>query len=176
MKLYDLFLIGLCLWMSGCSAGSTNGDPIAKAAISGASSVTFSGAVNRTTRYGIEPNTGAYCARYKDGTTGILLTEQGENRNNSGWMKDGVSFSFFKSARPQDVRVIDGSTTSMFAVVKEFETGGTFNLRTACSMNASQREGSKLSISFACNDLRHSNGNSLSVSGWIECTLVEQNY
>lgn len=181
MKFIGLFalsscLIGLTTGCGGSALGSGETGTVVKSAINGRSSVTFSGAVNRTARYGTDPNTGAYCASYSGGTTSITLRENGENRNNSGWMKDGLSFSFYNSARPQDVTVIDGAKTSAFAVVKELEKDGTFNLRSRCSFQATMGSENKMYVRFSCPDLTHANGSVLSVSGWIECVLVEQNY
>lgn len=177
-KLMTAFVLAACAGGGG-DGGAGNSDPVAKSAINGKSSVTFSGAVNRTTQYGTETNTGAYCQRYKSGDTSILLREEGENRNNYGWMKDGISFSFYRSTRPQDITEIDRARADMVAVVKEFDSDGTFQLEKNCEFRATIDGSNKMSVSFKCPELVNRYRTSqarLAVTGWIECELVEQNY
>lgn len=176
-KLVRLQLAVAAVCLSACTISSpgSSGTPYIPD-INGRSSVTFSGAVNRTTQYGTASNTGAYCARYQSGLTSITLKENGENRKNSAWMLDGVSMSFSRSLRPQDVSELkDGGSAQMFAVVKEFPDDGTFNISKPCSFNAREAGENKLSISFKCEDMM-SRSRSLTVTGWIECQVVQQNF
>lgn len=141
---------------------------------SGTGSATFTGAVSRTTQYGSEPNTGVYCARYKDGQIQISLMEKGENRKNYAWAKDGVFFTFYNSSlRPQDITQIDGGKATLTVVVKEFPEEGTFNLAGNCAFKATG-DGGSLDIRFDCNMSR--GPKTLNVFGWAKCNLKQMDF
>ncbi len=173
-----LLPLSLALACSG-SGGGAGGPERAKhvSTPSGQSSVTFEGPnITRTTQYGVEPNTGVYCSRYKNGEVSILLSEKGENRNNSGWLKDGLTFSFYRSVRPQDTTEIGTANTSVFAVVKEMPAGGTFNVTNSskCSFSATP-SGDDLDVRFNCPRLEQ-NAMSLKVYGWLKCKLKQMDF
>lgn len=177
----SLFLATSVAWLGtlvACSGGGSSASgPQQTLRPSGQSSVTLQGAgVSRTTQYGIEPNTSVYCNRYRNGHMGITLQEKGENRNNSGWLKDGLSFSFNGSVRPQDTTEIGTAHSNLFVVIKEMPGGGTFNLSypNKCTLNAAA-SGDDLDMRFTCPRLER-DSKSLTAYGWVKCKVVQQDF
>lgn len=182
MKLLVTLILPLAVGLSACnpSDSTPSGGTEFKTNINGKSSVTFSGQKNKTTRYGTEAGTSAFCTQYKDGTVRISLFEEGQDKKNSGWAKDGIYFDLRSNERPQDVTEITGYPHSVYAVMKEYndDDGGTFNLDSGkpCSMTIT-RAGQNLDGKFKCERLRHSKKlDTITVYGWFECQLVEQNF
>ena len=169
----------ICSTLAACSPSGGDGARVSAQGqpSDGTSSVTYSGAHSRTTAYGTDPNTAVYCARGKSGYL-ISLQEKGENRKNTGWAYDGVYFSFYRSARPQDVSEVGRDVdTHAYVVLKEYkDADGSFSPDgKACDFQASL-SGTKLDIKFDCEQLTGPKGDRLRARGWVECTLRQSDF